>query len=53
MFAVDNQDFLEAVEVNKNQGMKWTYVGAQDPTNNPYVPIVREDGKEIIIFKMK
>ena len=53
MFAVDNQDFLKAVEVNKRDGMEWTYVGPQAPTDNPYVPIVKEDGTEIILFKMK
>ena len=53
MFAVDNQDFLKQVEVNQSQGMTWNYVGPQAPTNNPYVPIVKEDGTEIILFKMK
>mgnify|MGYP003625086011 FL=1 len=53
LFAADNQDFLKQVEVNKNQGMEWTYVGPKEPTNSPYVPIVKEDGSEIILFKMK
>tara|TARA_R110002073_G_scaffold323878_1_gene501493 strand:- start:911 stop:1072 length:162 start_codon:yes stop_codon:yes gene_type:complete len=53
MFAADNQDFLKQVEVNQNQGMAWSYVGAQSPTENPYIPIVKEDGSEIILFKMK
>lgn len=53
LFAADNQDFLKQVEVNKNQGMEWSYVGTQAPTNSPYIPIVKEDGTEIILFKMK
>jgi|TARA_B110000967_G_scaffold135760_1_gene138608 hypothetical protein len=53
MFAVDNQVFLKQVEVNQSQGMTWNYVGPQAPTDNPYVPIVKEDGTEIILFKMK
>jgi hypothetical protein len=53
MFAVDNQDFLKQVKVNQSQGMAWNYVGPQAPTDNPYVPIVKEDGTEIILFKMK
>ena len=53
MFAADNQDFLKQVEVNQNQGMAWSYVGPQSPTENPYIPIVKEDGSEIILFKMK
>jgi len=53
MFAADNKEFLDQVEINKSQGMEWSYVGPQAPTDSPYVPIVKEDGNEIILFKMK
>ena len=53
MFAVDNQDFLKAVEVNKRDGMEWTYVGPQEPTDSLYIPTYDKDDTEIILFKMK
>ena len=43
----------KAVEVNKRDGMEWTYVGPQEPTDSLYIPTYDKDDTEIILFKMK
>ena len=53
IMAADNQEFFDQAHKNHQQGMTWQYVGPQDPTDQPYIPTVREDGTEIILFKMK
>lgn len=54
LFAVNNQDALQAFEQQRNDGLTWEYVGKQprDPAA-PAIPIIREDtGEEFIYFKL-
>jgi hypothetical protein len=55
LFAVDNKEFLDAVDVDLAKGMRWSYVGAQaPPVGSVYVPMINQTtGEEVIIFSTK
>ena len=36
LFSTENATFLKAVDVNRNDGYKWEYVGKQKPVNEDY-----------------
>jgi|TARA_R110000796_G_scaffold38968_1_gene97598 hypothetical protein len=54
MFAVKNPEYIDAVQQNKADGMKWTYVGPQSPSaHEPHISALSPNGNEIILFKME
>jgi hypothetical protein len=36
LFSTENATFLKAVDVNRNDGYRWEYVGKQKPVNKEY-----------------
>jgi len=54
LFTVDNAEFLNQVEKNKEDGMSWHYIGATTPDNSsPYIAAInKETGEETVYFKM-
>jgi hypothetical protein len=54
MFSVDNAEFFNQVEKNKQDGMSWHYVGSTAPdANDPSIASINPiTGKEAVFFKM-
>ena len=54
MFSVENAEFFNQVEKNKQDGMSWHYIGSNAPNaNDPYIASINPiTGKEAIFVKM-
>ena len=55
LFVADNQEFINAVEVDLKAGKTWTYVGAQPvPVNGVAIPVIDlTTGSEVVYFVTK
>tara|TARA_B110000902_G_scaffold205845_1_gene234368 strand:+ start:361 stop:558 length:198 start_codon:yes stop_codon:yes gene_type:complete len=55
LFVADNQEFINAVEVDLKAGKTWTYVGAQPiPVNGVAIPVIETStGNKIVYFVTK
>ena len=52
LFSADNAEFIETSNEQIAQGYKWTYVGKQQPSGDPAIPIKPENGNEYILFRL-
>ena len=54
MFSTDNENFINTMNEQMNNGYKWEYVGKQDVEKNvPSISIKAQNGEEYIFFKLK
>jgi hypothetical protein len=55
LFFSTNKDFFDQVEIEKEMGAKWHYVGKSDldPTAKAVLPLQHEGGEPHIYYKLK
>lgn len=51
MFSVENAEFIKMVDINKEKGYNWDYVGKHEVQNEDLaLPLVTHDGSKVYYF---